>query len=377
MSLDISEFLKKVWLICIGSSISLTTIYWIWVDTFDATYYQLLSVMLLGYLPYTLVYHKFSPKLQRYLLFINMCSVITALAWLTPFINQIAVIFLPLFATLFKNRKVFYITSVVSIVVHFGMNFGAGYYDERFLFEVVTELAYIVCYIVVLGIIVNMVVDHSKQTYMFDKTVKTLILAIETKDMYTRGHSIRVSDYAMIIGNNMKKKGYKVDLDILQISSLIHDIGKVYIPNEILTKDGKLTSEEYKEIQKHSEFGASLAEELEYPNKIVLDILYHHERYDGKGYPKGIGGDDIPLHSRIIALADTFDAITTTRSYRKAFTLEEAKNIVLNVMGTQFDPTLREVFLEVYPQLVQYYQQNAYVNVSEDQSFLENKIVVS
>ncbi|RXI97919.1 HD-GYP domain-containing protein [Anaerobacillus alkaliphilus] len=371
MSLDINLFIKKLWMICIGSSISLTAIYTIWVGSFDIIYYQLLSIMLLGYLPFTLIYRKFSPMIQRYLLFINMCVVIVALTWFTPFANQIAVIFLPLFATLFKNRNVFYGTSVASILIHFSLNSMAGYYDQRFLFEIVTELSYIICYIVVLGVFVNMIVDSSKQAYMFDKTVKTLILAIETKDMYTRGHSIRVSDYAMIIGSNMKKKGYKVDLDLLRISSLIHDIGKVYIPNDILTKNGKLTLEEYKTIQKHSEFGANLAKELEYPNEIVSDILYHHERYDGKGYPRGISQDDIPLHSRIIALADTFDAITTTRSYRNAFTLEEAKDIIIEAMNTQFDPILHEVFLEIYPSLVTYYHQNVSLEAKNEISYLE------
>lgn len=356
MRMDVDGLLKKLWIICFFSAVALVFIYIIWLGTFDATFYKTLALLLLGYLPFTIFRKYFSMNTRQNILLLNMYAIIFCLSWFLPFYNHLIVIFLPLMATLYKSRLIFYLSSAVSIILHFGVNYVYLDHHNHYL-EGVIELAYIICYLFFLLIILNISVENSKHSYMFDKTVKTLILAIETKDMYTRGHSIRVSDYAMIIAEHLKTNGHKVDLDMLRISSLLHDIGKVYIPNEILSKSGKLTADEYLAIKKHPEYGATLAAELEYPKQIVEDIFYHHERHDGKGYPKGLKGNEIPLHSKIIALADTFDAITSTRSYRNAFSLEEAKEIILESMNTQFAPEFREVFLKVYPKLVACYHE--------------------
>jgi putative nucleotidyltransferase with HDIG domain len=356
MRFDTTGLLPKLWLMGTTSSVMITLIYFIADIGFDLTFYKLITTLCLGFLPLTLFYRKLSQGMKNDLLFINTCVVIILLGIFIPFNNHIEIIFLPLIATLYKNRKVFYFISGYSIIHHLLSHF---LNQDASTIESLIEISYLNGYLFFLGLITNILIRTTRKEYMFSKTVKTLLLAIETKDIYTRGHSIRVSDYSMIIGEYMKKKGYNIDLDILKVSSLIHDIGKIYVPHDVLTKSGRLTSEEYKSIQKHSEFGARLAKELEYPEQIVEDILYHHERFDGKGYPKGLKGNEIPLHSRIIALADTFDAVTTTRSYRKAFTVEEAKKIILESSHTQFDPIMIEVFHQVYTLLVEYFELNS------------------
>lgn len=350
MQFNIKNLLIKLWFMCLSSAGILIIIYSLCGNRFDITFYKILITLCLGYLPYTLLYKRLSYKFQKNILFFNMCLVVILIDIFIPFSNQMVIIFLPLLTIIYKNTLVFYLTSFLTVIYHFGFKSLSHHIS---MIDVLIELSYFIFYFILLSIVVNLVIDQSKTAYIFKKTVKTLILAIEAKDLYTRGHSIRVSEYSLIIGKHMNAHGYNVNLETLKISSLIHDIGKIYIPDGILTKEGKLTNEEYKTIQKHSEFGAQLAEDLEYPSQVVEDILYHHERHDGKGYPKGLKGNEIPLHSKIIALADTFDAITSTRSYRQAFSLEDAKNIILENMNSQFDPELSDVFLATYPLLVE------------------------
>jgi HD-GYP domain-containing protein (c-di-GMP phosphodiesterase class II) len=176
--------------------------------------------------------------------------------------------------------------------------------------------------------------------------VKSLVFAIEAKDDYTRGHSERVCRYSLLMAE-------KLGLDeerkkILQWSSILHDSGKIGIPESILNKPRRLEDEEYQIIQNHPIKGYTILEPLEQLASSLPGMLHHHERYDGKGYPQGLKGKNIPLEARIIAVADTFDAITSNRAYRPAKTPEEAIKEMEKVAGTQLDPDLVEVFKEVF-----------------------------
>lgn len=338
-------------------SVTMTAIYVFWGDGFDQTYYQLLCMIMLGYLPYTLFFRYIRQQYKVNLLFLNVCLVTIGISMSLPFSNHLLIIFLPLLSILFQNRKLFYVAGIITLVDAIYHNFLQNHHTDLNAIGSIIELAYIACYLIVLDVVVRSIIKQSKKAYIYDKTVKTLIIAVEAKDDYTRGHSIRVSDYALIIGKYMNENGFNFDLEALRISSLLHDIGKINIPQHILTKNGKLTADEYKIIKMHPQFGADLATELGYPKAIVEDILYHHERFDGKGYPSGIKGAQIPPYSRVIALADTFDAITSNRSYRTAFSVEEARRIILENMGTQFDPELKAIFEGVYPQLHSYHSE--------------------
>ncbi|RHW41501.1 HD domain-containing protein [Neobacillus notoginsengisoli] len=178
--------------------------------------------------------------------------------------------------------------------------------------------------------------------------VKGVISTLELKDPYTRGHSERVAAYALILAKEIGKFN-KEELKMFNYACLLHDIGKVHIPDNILMKPTSLTKEEYEIIKSHTEVGERAVENVDGLQGSISVIRSHHERWDGKGYPDQLQGKDIPYLARITAVADAFDAMTSSRSYRDALPPEEAYKRIIEGKGTQFDPDLVEVFKEVYP----------------------------
>jgi HD-GYP domain-containing protein (c-di-GMP phosphodiesterase class II) len=172
-----------------------------------------------------------------------------------------------------------------------------------------------------------------------------LAAAIEAKDSYTHGHSTKVMEYAVKIGIEL---GLTEDeLETVRYAGLLHDIGKIGIKDVILTKQERLTSEEIEELHRHPEYGASIMERVEILKEIAPLTLYHHERFDGGGYPLGLKGDQIPLGARILAVADTYDAMIADRPYRKAFPFEYVRQEMKKAAGSQLDPEIVKVFFEI------------------------------
>lgn len=176
-------------------------------------------------------------------------------------------------------------------------------------------------------------------------TVQALAKAIEVKDPYTRGHSERVTTYALMIAEAMGLD--EREKQKLKYAATLHDIGKIGIAGRVLNKPGALTEEEYTHVKTHPILGDSIVEPVEFLQEPRPIILHHHERYDGKGYPDGLKGEDIPLSARILSVADAFEAMRSDRPYRKALPLEEARRELVRNAGTQFDPRVVEVFLEL------------------------------
>ena len=175
--------------------------------------------------------------------------------------------------------------------------------------------------------------------------VKSLIQAIEAKDTYTRGHSERVGRYSMLLAEKMGlEKEQKTNL---QWAAMLHDVGKIGITEVILNKPGPLTEDEYEEIKSHPTKGHAILEPLAPLRGALPGILHHHERYDGKGYPDGLKGEEIPLLGRIIAVPDTFDAITSSRAYRKGRSTQKAVEIIKSAAGSQLDARIVEIFAEI------------------------------
>jgi putative nucleotidyltransferase with HDIG domain len=166
-------------------------------------------------------------------------------------------------------------------------------------------------------------------------TVRSLVQALEAKDPYTRGHSERVAEYAKAIAGGL---GLSVaQIERVEIAALLHDVGKIGIPEATLSKAGPLTAEEYAEIREHPAKGASVLLEVEFLAEAASTVAAHHERMDGTGYPMRLSADDIPLDARILAVADAYDAMTSSRPYRAALRHESAVQELVAVAGTQLD----------------------------------------
>jgi len=189
----------------------------------------------------------------------------------------------------------------------------------------------------------NRTYDQLRGSYM--DTIEALRLAVDAKDIYTRGHSDRVSYYAVKIGKQMSIPDDQIEL--LRISGIFHDVGKIGTADDILLKNMSLDMLEYDEIKKHPLKGAHILSAVSMFKGVVDIVKYHHERIDGKGYPEGISGENIPLLSRIIAIADAFDSMVSDRQYRSKLDLEDAKNQLIQGKNTQFDGEVVDQFMYI------------------------------
>lgn len=177
------------------------------------------------------------------------------------------------------------------------------------------------------------------------ETIQTLRFTVEAKDTYTRGHSDRVSEYSVLLGKYLGLS--EEDLHLLKVGGLFHDIGKIGVPDSILLKTSKLTDDEYSEIKNHPTIGAHILSNATIFEKAISIVKHHHERYDGFGYPSKLKGEDIPYLARIAAIADSFDAMTSKRTYRDSLPIDVVKQEIEKNKGTQFDPKYADVFLDI------------------------------
>ena len=182
-------------------------------------------------------------------------------------------------------------------------------------------------------------------------TIKSLALAIDAKDQYTHQHILRVQRYAVAIAKHMGLTG--AELEGVNTGALLHDIGKLGVPEYVLLKPGRLTDEEFAKIKKHPEIGAAILDPVDFPWPVLPVVKYHHEKWDGTGYPEGLAGEAIPLTARILAVADVYDALTSSRSYRTAWTHEKALAVIKKDAGTHFDTVVVDAFVEIIDGVVQ------------------------
>lgn len=187
--------------------------------------------------------------------------------------------------------------------------------------------------------------QHEKLERISMQIVKTLSGAIDAKDTYTNGHSNRVADYSREIA---KRAGFsEKKQDDIYMMGLLHDVGKIGIPEAIINKPARLSDEEYAEIKTHPLLGAGILKNItEFP-QLTVGARWHHERYDGKGYPDGISGEEIPMEARIIAIADAYDAMSSRRSYRDVLPQDVIRAELVKGRGTQFDPKYTDIMLSM------------------------------
>lgn len=185
--------------------------------------------------------------------------------------------------------------------------------------------------------------QYVDQRRAYEATMAALCQAVETKDLYTRGHSERVSRASAMIAREIGMRGERIEA--IRYAGMLHDIGKLGVPTKVLQKDGALTEEEFAAIQLHPMRGLEIVREIGFLDEALAGIMHHHERIDGRGYPLGLAGDEIPEFARVIGVADAFDSMTSTRSYRGARSVEEAVQELRKWSGAQFDPAIVEAFL--------------------------------
>lgn len=186
-----------------------------------------------------------------------------------------------------------------------------------------------------------------RETYF--KIVKALILALEARAYYLRGHSNRVTKYALLVGKELGLP--KIQLKLIKTIGLLHDLGKIALSDVLLNKSGSLTVAERHKIQLHPVIGAMILNNLGFLQEDICIVRNHHERYDGTGYPDGLEKEDIPLLARIFSVADAFDAMTSDRPYRKRMPIEKALGELMSNKGTQFDPAIVDTFLSNTPKV--------------------------
>ena len=180
---------------------------------------------------------------------------------------------------------------------------------------------------------------------LFSGTISAITDALDEKDKFTLGRSKRVCEYAIEIAKEMSLSD--IELSKIEVASLLHDIGMIGVPEYILHKSEKLTDEEFEKIQKHVEYGLKILGSIKQLDSVVSIIKCHHERYDGTGYPYGLKGEEIPMGARIIALADTFDALISARAYRGSMDLTKAVDLIKSYAGKQLDYNVVQAFLKV------------------------------
>ena len=194
--------------------------------------------------------------------------------------------------------------------------------------------------------------EQQKEHALFEQTAQALASAIDAKDRYTHGHSTRVAMYSTQLAREAGKS--EEECEEVYFAALLHDVGKIGIPDAIINKDGKLTDGEFDQIKLHPVYGNQILSSIRQSPYLSIGAHYHHERYDGRGYPDGLAGEDIPELARIIAVADSYDAMTSKRSYRDPIPQQKVREELVEGMGTQFDPTYAKIMLHLIDKDVDY-----------------------
>jgi len=209
-----------------------------------------------------------------------------------------------------------------------------------------------------------------EQRNMFIGTLQAVSAALDAKDRYTRGHSERVSYLATLLAQAIGLD--EAEIERIRIAGLVHDVGKIGVPEVVLCKTGRLTDDEFEKIKKHPRIGYNILKGIPKMEDVLDGVLYHHERWDGRGYPDKLAGEAIPLYGRILAVCDTFDAMSSTRSYRRAMPREQVLEEILRCGGSQFDPTLTGPFvgldLSFFDEMVRRHQDAADTETSSSQA---------
>jgi putative nucleotidyltransferase with HDIG domain len=355
----------------IGGSIIVTTLVFLSPLTNSSTeqFYVFLSCLLLGFGMFSFLYRSSLSRWTKY--YVNLTLILTIVFSAITLRNPeiFAMFYFIIFINMsYKDRPLHFISSGISLSIYI---FATLFYTPLLPSPSVEDSSFsliitrITIYLMVV-FLVDILNNYAK--YLTDKliqkekelsiavltdTVGALVGALEAKDEYTNGHSTRTSQYALQLAKKLK---LEIDEESFLTGAILHDIGKIGIPDSVLDKKSSLTDEEYTLIKEHPLMGAKILKNTNSLKHVVPMVIHHHERFDGRGYPSGLAGKSIPLEARILAVADTFDALTSNRPYRTAFSPEYAYEEILKHAGTQFCPMCIEAFKDIYPELCKIYK---------------------
>lgn len=192
--------------------------------------------------------------------------------------------------------------------------------------------------------------EYCNEIIDYHEIIECIASALDAKDPYTAGHSQRVSDMSMKVSELMGFK--KEDIEKIHIAAHLHDIGKIGVPDAVLNKESKLTEAEWMAMKRHPEIGAEILSKSHHLSELMGIVMHHHERFDGKGYPDGLAGQQIPVGARIVAICDSIDAMTSTRSYRKAHDFTYCYAEIERNMGTMYDTIIAEHVLKHWEEVI-------------------------
>ena len=276
------------------------------------------------------------------------------------FIIPVAVLIIQMTVAI-QHRKLFRTGVFISLMLFTTLPIVAGFVQMPLygfsLINLTTGFLTTMLYLFALGDM-NYTVEHARQLELgllkkenenskklFAQTAEALASAIDAKDKYTKGHSSRVAEYSRKIAESVGKSSQ--ECDEIYYAALLHDVGKIGISRSILQKPGKLSNEEYQVIKEHPDIGAQILSSISESPYLSIGARSHHERYDGKGYPQGLKGNDIPEIARIIAVADAYDAMTSSRSYRETIPQQVVREEFVKGLGTQFDPVFGKIMIHL------------------------------
>ncbi|MFC0190431.1 HD-GYP domain-containing protein [Fictibacillus aquaticus] len=311
-------------------------------------YYPFILLFTIGFIP-AFILNELWPSATKYVFMFNSLYIVCLSYYFIELpVVESAYFFLPVAALLMNDKKVYWAACVSGMIGYLVISDNPA--DDRWMF-----VSIYIIFILLLAIVQNRVERNIAEKEAIQQGIKAFSIAVEAKDVYTQGHSRRVAQYSLILAKHMKES---IDLAELELTGVLHDIGKISTPDAVLLKEGKLTQQEYDVMKRHPRDGMQLAKSLGFSQRVLNGIMHHHERYDGKGYPYGLAGADIPLYSRILAVADSFDAMTSCRAYRTAMTPWDGKMEIERNKGLMYDPELVEVFKEAYSEMLVVYETN-------------------
>lgn len=314
---------------------------------------QVAVILLIGFLPSLLV-RSYSTRNISYLLVFNALIIVSFIftsmkEWALGGVFILG----PVFALLFKDKHIYLFTSLASFILNISLAAFFLYEPSKQKEQIVIMLDLLTIYLILVFLIYFIVKDlvwSSMENMKYKQTIFSLSKSVEVKDPYTQGHSRRVAS----LGELIARKIPNVDEKAVYYSGLIHDVGKLSVPDSILLKNSSLTNEEYDIMKKHTTIGADICRSLEIPQEIMLGALHHHERWDGKGYPVALKGEQIPLIGRILCIVDSIDAMSSDRAYRNALDIGWIRLEVTKCSGLQFDPKIVQVVLDNWDEIEKY-----------------------